>query len=404
MNVNLTTAARIGLNVAALLGVITALYLGRTIFIPLIVAAFLTTLLWPMAAVLHRRTRLPWTLACFASLAVLVVVSGFIFYTFADAVTEILQSLPNPNDQAQQEELYQKLRASMSRIAPSSVDEVLPANAFESKAFAYITKTLKGDYVTNQLMSLGQMGAGILFESVIIFFILMFLLLEGDMLARRIREIFGSSQMVQSRVTVVLAEMAQAVRSYLVWRTLINIWLALLLGVVYHLCGLSQPWTWALFTAILCYIPYIGTILAGVPPVLDALIHVSPWMAIGLVIFYIIVVTLEGYILVPVVMGRSMDLNATTVMLACLLWDLMWGVAGLFLAMPIMAAVRAVCMNVEEWRPWGNLMSTADRVDRDRREHPEGGLADQVLNPQPPVSLNEHPDLDKTVRIERPRE
>jgi hypothetical protein len=57
-----------------------------------------------------------------------------------------------------------------------------------------------------------------------------------------------------------------------------------------------------------------------------------------------------------------MDLNATTVMLACLFWELVWGMTGLFLAMPIMAAVKSVCMHVPDWRPWANLMS-AHEID-----------------------------------------
>jgi hypothetical protein len=55
-----------------------------------------------------------------------------------------------------------------------------------------------------------------------------------------------------------------------------------------------------------------------------------------------------------------MEMNATTVMLACLYWDLVWGTAGLFLAMPLMGAIRAVCLHVEEWRPWGLLMGSDD--------------------------------------------
>ena len=63
-------------------------------------------------------------------------------------------------------------------------------------------------------------------------------------------------------------------------------------------------------------------------------------------------------LIVPLLMGRSMELNATTVMVACLFWELVWGMTGLFLAMPIMAGVKAICMHVPGWRPWANLMGT----------------------------------------------
>ena len=83
-------------------------------------------------------------------------------------------------------------------------------------------------------------------------------------------------------------------------------------------------------------------------------------MAPALLIFYTGLVIFEGYWIVPVVMGRGMELNATTVLLACLFWEQIWGMAGLFLAMPLMAVVRTVCAHVPGWGAWSNLMGAAD--------------------------------------------
>jgi predicted PurR-regulated permease PerM len=135
----------------------------------------------------------------------------------------------------------------------------------------------------------------------------------------------------------------------------------LILGLIYSWAGLRQPWTWAVVTAILCYIPYLGPIIAGGFPVLDAFINSSsPWMAVGILLFYVLIITLEGYIVVPVVMGRPMQLNATTVLIACMFWELVWGTPGLFLAMPLLAVLKAICMHMPGWEPWANLMSTED--------------------------------------------
>jgi hypothetical protein len=98
--------------------------------------------------------------------------------------------------------------------------------------------------------------------------------------------------------------------------------------------------------------------MAGVPVMLDAFVFCEPAMAFGLLIFYIVIVTFEGYVVVPIVMGRHMELNATTVMIACLFWELVWGTTGLFLAMPLMAAVRTICRHVPDWEPFANLMGT----------------------------------------------
>jgi hypothetical protein len=96
-------------------------------------------------------------------------------------------------------------------------------------------------------------------------------------------------------------------------------------------------------------------------------------VAVGLIVFYTVFVLLEGYLIVPVVMGRGMELNATTVMLACLFWEQVWGLSGLFLAMPLMAVVRTVCFHVPGWRPWANLMGTG--------EEPAGEAAHPASSP-----------------------
>jgi predicted PurR-regulated permease PerM len=199
-----------------------------------------------------------------------------------------------------------------------------------------------------------------LFEFVLILFILLFLLFEGRMLMRRVTEIFGTSPDTRRKVAATLSEMTLAVRTYLIWRTLINIGLAIVIGAIYQAMGLHQGWTWGLLAGVLSYIPYIGPIIAGIPPLLDAFVHLSPMHALGVIVIYTAIVTIEGYLIVPLVMGRHMDLNATTVMLSCLFWDLVWGVPGLFLAMPLMAAIKSICDHVPGWKPWANLMSAED--------------------------------------------
>ena len=75
MNINLSHASRIGLNIVALLGTAVALYLGRSILIPLMIASLLAVLLFPAVETLNRRMRVPWTLSCFVILTVLVAVN-----------------------------------------------------------------------------------------------------------------------------------------------------------------------------------------------------------------------------------------------------------------------------------------------------------------------------------------
>ena len=382
INLNLSSATRIGLNCLGLLGAAIALRLGESIFIPLTIAVLFAAILWPVVAWLNRR-HIAWGLSCIVAVSLLLLLFAGVTVAFVVAALRMHQSLPNPNDQSQ-EELYARIRDRAQDVSPFSVDKVFPVKSEDSRVFQFIKETLKSENVTKALWQLTSYLNSWILQLVLVMFVTLFLLMEGRMLTQRLVEIFGPSEEAQSMAVEVLAMIAKSVRAYLVWRTIVNFGLALVLGLVYQQAGLKQSWTWAMLAAILCYVPYIGTIIAGVPPVLDAFIFVGPWEALFILVFYIGVVTFEGYIIVPVVMGRSMNLNATTVLLSCLFWDLVWGTPGLFLAMPLMAAVKAICMYVPGWRPLANLMGTGE--DYDPKPPPP---------PAPtPVPM---PDVDKSV-------
>jgi predicted PurR-regulated permease PerM len=343
--------------------VVVALRLGATVFIPTVIALLLAAVLAPAAYWLHHRLGFRWYAACLMVIGMLLAVNLLIMLVFAQTITQVLQVLPHQNDTQSQLAFYQKFRMQLGKISPVQLDEKLfppnPKGTNEIPAFQRVSKAVD-EWAPTALLQAVVYGLLYVWQWILILFILLFLLLEGRTLTRRVVEVFGPSPEVQAKAGQVILDMAQQVRTYLVWRTILNFGLALIAGTVYHLVGLNQPWTWAVLLAILKYIPYLGPIIAGVPPVLDAFFSTSVWGALGILIFYTAAVVIEGYVILPLVMGRSMRMYATTVMLACLFWELVWGPLGLFLAMPLMAAIKAICYHVPGWRPWANLMGPTE--------------------------------------------
>ena len=378
MNLNLTVATRYGINVLCLLALSVGLYLGSSIFVPLTISALVATILFPGARWLTNRLRFPWFLSCLISVLLLVAMALAIFFAFAASVPQLINKLPA--DRAGWERRYTETANRLATISPVPINEVLPPNPENSSFYLSVTKLFGPDSLSGYLQKLASYSLDQLAQLVLILFVTLFLLLEGEMLARKARVIFGPTNDAQVRVTKAIGEMADAVQTYLVWRTIVNMGLALVLGVVYKYVFLLEQWyLWAVLTAVASYVPYIGTIAAGLPPFAEALISGRPEVAVMVFLFYTVVVTVEGYFIVPWVMGRSMDLNATTVMLACLYWHLVWGVAGLFLAMPLMAAIKAVLMHVEEWNPWGQLMSSSPDILPPEIAEPEV-TSEQLVN------------------------
>lgn len=355
---NLAGAPRWALDLLGLLGAVLALHLGQTILIPTVIALLLAAMLWPVVRWMNERLYFSWTFACLLAIAGLVALNLFVTLAFFASVSRLVQEIPDVRSSEGQQRIYAVVRERLSTFM--TIDpNYLPAEAEDSKVFNYIKETLGGPYIARALLQIGEYSNSWIWQWVLVMFLLLFLLLEGPMLSRRFLAVFGTSPEARAKAGSALAATAHHVRGYLLYRTMINFGLALLVLFVYtRFFELKQAAVWALVTAVLFYVPYIGPLVAGIGPVLDAFFTQSPLTALAVIGVYTVIVTVEGYFLVPVVMGHTMELNATTVMLSCLFWDLVWGLPGLFLAMPLMAAVKAACSNIPSLRPVANLMST----------------------------------------------
>lgn len=405
-------ATRWGLAVLVLMAIGLALHWCYSIFIPVVIALLLAAMLWPMARVLHRNVplpwlcqrpdfpwlmpclvwqRVPWSLACLAVVLVLFGLSLMIPVGLGVVVPKVLQNLGNPD---RQQHFYADFRTKVGELGVQLDPEYFPERASDSLFASSIQEALnpRGQFLVPMLWQATNVGLSTLTYWVLITFLLLFILMEGPMLGRRIGQLFGPGALVQARASEALNAMSHQVRRYLVWRTIVNCGLALVLAGFYRMMGLSEPWAWALLVVVLGYIPYLGLIAAGIPPVLDAFVTTShPAYALIVLAVYVLVCTLESYLIVPLVMGRSLELNATTVLLACLFWDLIWGTTGLFLAMPLMAAIRSACWHVPDLQPWAILMGTAS-VDETPREDPISAAEDGAYAEGDSVRITKMPD------------
>src|SRR5574341_144376 len=110
-------------------------------------------------------------------------------------------------------------------------------------------------------------------------------------------------------------------------------------------------------SGFLSLIPYIGLPLAMIPPLFAALpIHptMPPYLVIGTTVgvFHLLALNL----LYPKIVGSRVHLNPLVVTVALMVWGVLWGAIGLVLAIPLTAAIKAVCDNVAKLQPYGRLL------------------------------------------------
>ncbi|MCX7701988.1 MAG: AI-2E family transporter, partial [Gemmataceae bacterium] len=180
MQLDLTSATRIGLNAVGALGVAVALRLGETIFIPLTFAVLLAATLWPVAEWLHRR-RFPWPVACIGAVSLLLALFSIVVLGLALAVPRMIAGLPNLQNPEERVQEYAKFRRKIASISPGNIDQILPEDPEESQLLKTVEAALKPENINRLLGQLGTYFTELLVQFVLVMFVVLFLLIEGRM-------------------------------------------------------------------------------------------------------------------------------------------------------------------------------------------------------------------------------
>ena len=127
--------------------------------------------------------------------------------------------------------------------------------------------------------------------------------------------------------------------------------LSLTVGVITSLTlwimGVPYALALGLIAAVFEIIPVIGPIIAAIPAILIAL-TISPWLALGVVIAYIVIQQLENHILVPRIMGSAVGISPLLAIVVVLIGAKLAGVVGIIIAIPLAAIIGVILKKIED--------------------------------------------------------
>ena len=166
----------------------------------------------------------------------------------------------------------------------------------------------------------------------------LFLLVEADGLADKVRRAFGDSEATEH-----LLGAGASLQSYLVLKTLISALTGLCIAGLMWLIGLEHAVLWGFVAFLLNYIPNVGSILAAIPALALAIVTGGPVEAALVAVAYLTVNMIVGNWMEPRLMGDSLGLSPLVVLLALLLWGWMWGPAGMLLSVPLTVLIKELC-------------------------------------------------------------
>lgn len=192
--------------------------------------------------------------------------------------------------------------------------------------------------------------------TVLVLLFLFFILAGSGSLVRKLDAAFPTAYAF--RLSALVETIENQIQRYLVTKTLIS----LLAGVVAYgvllALGVDFPLVWGFLTFLLHYIPNIGgTIAVAFPFTLSLLQFDTFTVPLLVVVLLATIQMILGNILEPRVMAFSLNLSALLILVALIFWGWLWGLWGMFLAVPLTASIKIVFENIASLRPLAVLMS-----------------------------------------------
>lgn len=336
-----------GIAVLALSVVFTVLYLGKEVFLPIVLAVILKILLDPVVRWLGRFRLRPPIAAAIVLVGILALLVGG-SYRLSAPVQEWLVKAPRTLDQAGRR-LRTVLRPmeQVNRAAESVQDVTSPAAQGTQEV------VIRGPRLSEQLYGTTTV---VLVGAAETLLLLYFLLASGDLFLLKLTRVLPALG-DKKKAVAIARETEASISAYLGTLFLLNLGLGVCVALAMWALGMPNPLLWGVAAALLEFVPYLGAMammviltvvaLATFPDLGRALLVPATYAMINLV---------QSSVVSPLLMARRLTLNPVALLVGLMFAYWIWGVAGAFLAVPMLATCKILGDHVEGLAPVGEFL------------------------------------------------
>ncbi|MCO8145147.1 AI-2E family transporter [Rhodovulum tesquicola] len=218
-----------------------------------------------------------------------------------------------------------------------------------------------GSWLTTMAGQAGNIASG----AVLVTLFVGFLFLERLWFSTKLNSLMGDAERA-ARVERIIGSIMHRVNRYLVVKTLVSLVTGAMVYAVMRLFGLELALAMGVLTFVLNFIPNIGSIVATLATALVAYVQTGDNVT-GLAVLAIVGILqfVVGQVLDPLLLGKTLRLSSFGIIASLAFWAAVWGVPGMFLAVPIMVSVMIVCSQIAWLRPVAVLLSREGLPDAD---------------------------------------
>ncbi len=286
-------------------------------------------------------------------LAILVVISaGFFAYQQADAFLDDEERMDKYTQLL--DERWNDVKG-MPLIGKSILDSGASIDGTLDDDLAQMGLLEEGSGVSEAVNGLLSSVGMFFITGITVLFFLLFIIFEASLLPGRIERAYpgGASE----RVHMIRDQIEASVNTYVVVKTGVGLGTGICAGLVMLVFGIDLWFTWALLTFLLNYVPYIGSLLATIPPLILGFILLEPTMLIVLTVLLLTNQQLWGNVIETRWAGRALDISPVLLLVVTAFSFWVWGIVGMILSIPLVVILKIVLENIDATRPLAILLS-----------------------------------------------
>lgn len=330
-----------------LLGMIALGYLivaGKEILDPMMFGFLFALLLLPLSNFFERKLKMPRSLASFISIILLIAFISSIVYLVATQISDLSKDWPLLQQQVN-----------------TTTDDI---QHWISKTFHY-NMAAQSVYIRKTTKSIMDSGAAVLgttfgaVSSLLLFYIFIiiftfFILFYRRLLLRFLLWVFGKDG--ESIVLDIVVNIQSIVRKYIIGLIVEMVIVAIVAFIVFECLGVRYAGLLGIITGLFNIIPYIGIFTALLLSTLITFATGAVGKALIVALSVLIIHALDSNVLLPMVVGSKVKLNALITFLGIIIGEMLWGLSGMFLSIPTIAILKIVFDRIESLKPWGFLL------------------------------------------------
>ena len=352
----------LAVKIIAAFAVLVALYFGRSLVVPVLIGVLVSYALNPSVELLTR-WRIPRTLASMLVVLAVLGFAGTLVYQLSDETSAAVRSLPAAT---------KRFRAVVERAIgprPNVVHELQTAADSIAKAAEGQTPRRRGEPMEVEVVEptidvkgylwMGWWGLiGLAGQTLLVVFLSFFMLSSGDLYRRKLVRLAGGRLADRRRVTVeILDEVGSQISFFLMHQVLTGTLVGVATWAAFWWLGVEYAALWGLAAGVMNTIPYFGPTVVALAAFAFAFIQFeSAWQASVVSGSSLVITTIEGMVITPLMVSRVASMNPVAVFLGLLFWGWMWGVVGMLLAVPLLMATKAVADRVNDFKPLAELL------------------------------------------------